>query len=231
MKPTAIRPADHYSALPGDEEAADAEAVGVANPIVVGEAEVLVVEPTVTVVRVEAPPRDAFCAGCLVRACCALAICAAVIAGVVFACVYGILNQPNMNIKRNLVDAKNGVVVVNLHNSNPYKVEVEPVECVVWLKAGHKRALGSFKMREKVTVEAYDGVVVTLQNSSRMDPDVVAKIEEKCEDDLSAKLKVHGHATMRQVHGVWTRQRKVISQWDHAPCDASASASVRRRRP
>ena len=206
LKPSSVKP-DDYHALPGEEP--------VANPVV-GEAQVLTVEePAVRVV----PPVRAerrCCRGCLATACCGLFICCAVVAGVALACVYGILNKPNVNVKHNVVNARAGTIVANFHNANPYAVDVGKLELVVWLKAGHKRALGRFEAREAVTVGRYSGVAVTLYNASAMDAGVVAKIGEKCADEATAKLKVRGDATM--ARGGWRRRRGVVSQWDRAPC-------------
>ena len=169
LKPSSVKP-DDYHALPGEEP--------VANPVV-GEAQVLTVEEPA--VRVVPPVREErrCCRGCLATACCGLFICCAVIAGVALACVYGILNKPNVNVKHNVVNARAGTIVANFHNANPYAVDVGKLELVVWLKAGHKRALGRFEAREGFTVGRYSGAAVTLYNASAMDAGVVAKIGER----------------------------------------------------
>lgn len=169
-----------------------------------------------------------------------LCICLVVIVSVVLACVYGILNAPNLNVKGASISARGGTLTANLHNTNPYRVTIKPVDALVWLKAGSKRPLASFAMKEAVTLDKYSGKRVAFANSTKLDPATLvrrsprararassprrrpprrpaqAKVLEKCTQDGSAKLKFHGSAKVKQ--SFWTRQREVVSQWQRAPC-------------
>lgn len=91
-------------------------------------------------------------AGTCLTGCCA---CLVVLGAVVFACVYGILNAPNLNVKANLVVAAGGTLHANLHNTNPYRVTIASIDALVWLKAGDKRPLATFRSRGSVPTPAF----------------------------------------------------------------------------
>lgn len=225
-----------------------AEVDEVVNPVVIPEATVLTVDhaeaapardqaPTVVNLgdlrQTPSPrrrtrrrlPERVSCAGACVGVfggvCCCLAVAGVILGGIILGCVYGILNQPNVNLKGNLVRVDGATLRANIHNTNPYKVTVEPLDVLVWLKAGNKRTLATFATDKSITIERYSGVRFDLHNSSYLEQDTVAKVKEKCEADGTAKIKVHGSAKIRQVNGIWTRSRKLVSQWEHAPCDTT----------